>query len=104
RGMTPAANPANNGIVNRLLGTVSAVTTPDRTALAEHTRKVYALTPYTDAIRLNPANAPIGSPIPRTVGASSPLKHVFYIIREHRNYDQILGDLATGIDDTKQAI
>ena len=60
---------------------------------------MYALTPYSDAIRLTPANAPIGSPIPRTVGGSSPIKHVFYVIRENRTYDQILGDLTEGNGD-----
>lgn len=77
KGMTPAANPVNNGIERRLLGAISVVPTPDRTTLADYTRKVYSLTPYSDAIRLSPANAPIGSPIPQTVGASSPIKHVF---------------------------
>src|SRR5207247_8337814 len=104
KGMTPAANPANNGIEKRLFGTVSAVPAPDRTTLAELTRKVYSLTPYSDAIRLTPANIPVGSPIPRTVGASSPIKHVFYIIRENRTYDQVLGDLPQGNGDQKLAI
>ena len=27
------------------------------------------------------------------VGESSPIKHVFYVIRENRTYDQVLGDL-----------
>jgi len=38
---------------------------------------------------------PVGSPIPRVVGGSSPIKHVFYIIRENRTYDSILGDLTS---------
>jgi len=104
KGMTPAANPANNGIEKRLFGAISMVPAPDRTTLSEYTRKVYSLTPYSDAIRLNPANAPIGSPIPRTVGGSSPIKHVFYIIRENRTYDQILGDLTQGNGDPRLAL
>src|SRR5437762_3152002 len=72
--------------------------------VAELTRKVYSLTPYIDAIRLTPANVPVGSPIPRTVGASSPIKHVFYIIRENRTYDQVLGDLPQGNGDSKLAL
>ena len=36
---------------------------------------------------------PSASPIPRRVGDSSPIKHVFYVIRENRTYDQVLGDL-----------
>src|SRR5206468_1524318 len=40
--------------------------------------------------------APAASPIPARVGGPSPIKHVFYIIRENRTYDQILGDLDRG--------
>ncbi len=63
-----------------------------------------SLTPYSDTIRMKPANIPIGSPIPQVVGGSSPIKHVIYVIRENRTYDQILGDLAEGNGDPKLAI
>ena len=101
---TPAANPLTGGFERRLLGGISIVPMPDRGTLSDMTRKVYNLTPYTDAIRLAPANIPIGSPIPRVVGASSPIKYVFYVIRENRTYDQILGDVAEGNGDPKLAI
>jgi DNA-binding beta-propeller fold protein YncE len=97
--MPSSAAPQGGSSELRLMGTVSAVPTPDRPALAEYTRKVYAVTAYSDATRLAPANTPIGSPIPRTVGASSPIKYVFYIIRENRTYDQILGDVSRGNGD-----
>ena len=80
-------------------GTISIVPVPDRTTLSGYTRTVYALTPYTDKTRLRPMNAPVGSPIPVVVGGSSPIKHVFYVIRENRTYDQILGDLRQGNGD-----
>src|SRR5262249_5088905 len=54
------------------------------------------LTPYTEAGRLAPAGAPAGSPVPAKVGLPSPIKHVFYVIRENRTYDQVLGDLPEG--------
>jgi hypothetical protein len=60
---------------------------------------VYALTPYSDATLLAPAGAPAGSPIPRKVGGTSPIRHVFYVIRENRTYDQILGDMSEGNGD-----
>ncbi|HEV3057510.1 MAG TPA: bifunctional YncE family protein/alkaline phosphatase family protein [Vicinamibacterales bacterium] len=96
KGNTPAANPLSGGWDSRLRGLLSIVPTPDRLALADLTRRTYGLTPYTDAIRLTPSNVPIGSPVPRVVGGSSPIKHVFYIIRENRTYDQILGDIPEG--------
>jgi YVTN family beta-propeller protein len=104
KGFTPAPNPLTGGMEVRLLGAVSILPTPDRTTLLEMTRKVLTLTPYSDATRLTPIGVPIGSPIPRTVGAASPIKHVFYIIRENRTYDQVLGDLTEGNGDPKLAI
>jgi YVTN family beta-propeller protein len=38
-------------------------------------------------------------PIPEEVGQASPIKHVFYIIKENRTYDQVLGDLPQGNGD-----
>ncbi len=78
---------------------MSIVPAPDERALDAYTKKVYALTPYSDAARLRPARAPAASPIPRAVGGASPIKHVFYIIRENRTYDQILGDMPEGNGD-----
>ncbi|MEP6919043.1 MAG: hypothetical protein ABJC89_25600, partial [Acidobacteriota bacterium] len=98
KGLVSAAKPTDDDGQVRLQGAVSALPTPDRVALAEYSRRVLAVTPYTDAIRMNPT-VPVGSPIPRVVGGSSPIKHVFYIIRENRTYDSILGDMKQGNGD-----
>jgi hypothetical protein len=37
-----------------------------------------------------------GNPIPAAVGGTSPIKHVLYIIKENRTYDQIFGDIKEG--------
>jgi len=101
KGLRPAANPNSGGMETRLLGAASLVPTPDRTTLADYTRKVYSMTPYSDAGRLVAVGVPIGSPIPQMVGGVSPIKHVFYVIRENRTYDQVLGDLTTGNGDSR---
>jgi YVTN family beta-propeller protein len=80
-------------------GAISTIPTPNAAALERLTATVRALTPYTDATRLAPADAPAASPIPRRVGDTSPIKHVFYVIRENRTYDQVLGDLPRGNGD-----
>ena len=98
KGLASAAKPIDNDGQVRLQGAVSVLPVPDRVALAEYTRRVLAVTPYTDAIKMSPI-VPVGSPIPRVVGGSSPIKHVFYIIRENRTYDSILGDLRQGNGD-----
>ncbi len=40
-----------------------------------------------------------GNPVPRSVGESSPIKYVFYVIKENRTYDQVLGDIPEGNGD-----
>jgi len=98
KGLVPAPKMVDDGPELRLQGAVSMLAVPDRVTLANYTRQVVAVTPYSDATRMTP-NVPIGSPIPGTVGASSPIKHVFYIIRENRTYDSILGDMKQGNGD-----
>jgi DNA-binding beta-propeller fold protein YncE len=104
KGITPAPNPTQGGAEKRLVGLLTAVSVPDAGTLAEYNRKVYSLTPYTDATRLTNASVPVGSPIPRVVGGSSPIKHVLYIIRENRTYDSVLGDLPQGNGDPSLTI
>ncbi|HEY7058520.1 MAG TPA: alkaline phosphatase family protein, partial [Vicinamibacterales bacterium] len=78
---------------NMFQGAISTVPLPNAAALTRYSMQVRELTPYSDVHRLQPADAPRASPIPRRVGDSSPIKHVFYVIRENRTYDQVLGDL-----------
>lgn len=83
-------------IVNLLKGIVSTVEVPDAKQLAAYTKQVYANCPYTtDTLTEKPANPPrAGSnPIPSKVGDPSPIKHILYIIKENRTYDQVLGDM-----------
>ncbi len=98
KGLISAAKPTDDDGSVRLQGAVSMLPVPDRVTLADYTRRVLAVTPYNDAIKMNPT-VPVGSPIPRQVGGSSPIKHVFYIIRENRTYDSILGDMKQGNGD-----
>ncbi len=73
----------------------STVTVPDPVQLAAYTRQVYANSPYSDDLLDNPAKAPKrgSSAIPSRPGDKSPIKHVLYIIKENRTYDQVLGDM-----------
>ncbi|HVU36510.1 MAG TPA: alkaline phosphatase family protein, partial [Opitutaceae bacterium] len=40
-----------------------------------------------------------GGPIPDRVGGKSPIRHVIYVIKENRTYDQVFGDLPAGNGD-----
>src|SRR6185295_7987356 len=100
RGPQPGVRETPGQYVGEMLhGSLSILAVPDEEDLAEYTRTVYRVTPYTAAGRLAPAGAPKGSPIPAKVGGASPIKYVFYIIRENRTYDQILGDVERGNGD-----
>ena len=100
RGPQPTSSGSEGQYQGQLLqGALSIIDVPDAAALKTLTSRVYSVTPYSDATKLRPANAPADSPIPRAVGDPSPIKHVFYVIRENRTYDQVFGDLEKGNGD-----
>jgi YVTN family beta-propeller protein len=72
--------------------------------LAGYTRKVYANTPYNDALLLAARAPHAPSIIPSKVGQGSPIKHIIYIIKENRTYDQVYGDLPHTNGDPRLAI
>ena len=80
-------------------GTMSIINVPDERRLAEYTRQVYRNSPYTKE-REKLAEGEPGNPVPQRVGEPSPIKYVFYIIKENRTYDQVLGDMPEGNGDT----
>ncbi len=80
-------------------GSMSIVHEPNAKELGRYSKQVYANTPYTKEKELQ-TNGEVGNPVPMKVGASSPIKHVFYLIKENRTYDQVLGDMPKGNGDT----
>jgi len=80
-------------------GTMSVIPTPDEKTLALWSKAVYENIPYTKDKETNAQGEP-GNPIPMKLGEPSPIKYVFYIIKENRTYDQVLGDMPEGNGDT----
>jgi DNA-binding beta-propeller fold protein YncE len=80
-------------------GTLSMIPTPSEALLATYSKVVYNNTPYKKELEMSAAGKE-GNPIPQKVGAASPIKHIFYIIKENRTYDQVLSDVAGGNGDT----
>jgi len=83
---------------NNLTGLMSFVDTPSKVQLAAYTKEVYENSPYRDEM-LAKAEIKGNSVIPAEVGKGSPIKHVLYIIKENRTYDQVFGDLPHGNGD-----
>ncbi|GAB4025023.1 bifunctional YncE family protein/alkaline phosphatase family protein [Spirosoma koreense] len=95
-GPNPQANPGPVQYIAGLFkGTLSIIDSPDADILAAYSRLVYANTPYTKT-KESQAEGETGNPVPMRVGDPSPIKYVFYIIKENRTYDQILGDVKEG--------
>jgi YVTN family beta-propeller protein len=82
-------------IGNVLSGAVSVVDLPDAGQLAAYTRQVRA--------NLPPASEAVAEPaqMAEARAAFGHIKHVLYIIRENRTYDQVFGDIPGGDGDPK---
>jgi YVTN family beta-propeller protein len=67
-------------------GNISVISEPDERALAAYTQQVMR----NDGV--------IGSIKTKLFAGTSPIKHVIYIIKENRTYDQLFGDVAAAGD------
>ena len=78
-------------------GTVSLIELPtekDRAArFGGWTREALATRP---AAVHRPEAAPTAGPVPAAPGGSTPIRHVIYVVKENRTYDQVFGDLPLG--------
>jgi YVTN family beta-propeller protein len=73
-------------IADNLVGSVRRIALPDDAALHRGVAEVESLgAPYA-------LHSPPPSPIVR---AGGPIRHVIYVVKENRTYDQILGDIAS---------
>ena len=102
-GPTAPGSRRDQYIAALLTGSLSIIPLPGPAELRRDTRRVFANSPYRDAL-LTRESWPRRSPIPRTLDGASPIQHVLYIIRENRTYDQVLGDDPRGNGDPRLAI
>jgi YVTN family beta-propeller protein len=92
------------------LGSVSIIKVPDEKKLADYSAQVRENTLLAKkqeqiALMLDKAKSTGAAdlkkvPVPTLPGEISVFKHVLYIIKENRTYDQVFGDLAQGNGDT----
>ncbi len=82
-------------------GTVSIVPVPDAKALATYTAVSHTnIRQETfEHAKLPARPGQPARPVPERVGEPSVFKHVIYIIKENRTYDQVLGDVKRGNGD-----
>ena len=81
------------------LGTISMIPIPDPRELDKMTKKVVSNNTWAIKQKKSNSKAEI-VPLPQVPGQKSFFKHVVYIIKENRTYDQVLGDMPQGNGDT----
>ena len=72
-----------------IVGNISAVNLPDDPSLVRYTQQVMR------------NNGLLGPRATRLFPGGSPIKHVIYVIKENRSYDQVFGDVEKSGDGTK---
>jgi DNA-binding beta-propeller fold protein YncE len=83
-------------------GSLSLIPLPGKAELAAWTQKTLnnLRYPLLAQAGLPPRRDRPPAPVPERAGEASVFKHVIYIIKENRSYDQVLGDVAAGNGDS----
>lgn len=82
------------------LGSISIIPIPDKEGLAKMTAQVSANNSLSEWYSKQTSNEKKEVAMPAFPGQTSPIKHVVYIIKENRTYDQVFGDMPQGNGDT----
>jgi DNA-binding beta-propeller fold protein YncE len=104
-GPQPGVRSQTNSVVQLIArlfpGSLSVIDIPSRSKFERELKSLTA-----QAYRCTPQNTgqsatthSTDNPVPQRVGAPSPIKYVFYLIKENRTYDQVFGDVARGKGD-----
>lgn len=78
-------------VTNNMPGLVSMIPAPSSDDLSEATERVRSNL----RAAASTTRRPVHSPIPSPKRGSSPIKHVLYIVRQNRTFDQVFGDLGS---------
>ncbi len=102
--MSPLKSPSTTNLLynsHNMMASISVIPFQDMKQLKAYTDTVIALNDLSRALSVRekpqPSVKPV--PVPVRIGEPSLFKHVLYIIKENRTYDQILGDMIQGDGD-----
>ena len=86
---------------HNMLASISIIRVPDTQTLRAYTDTVIAVNDLSRSLtaRDKPRESVRPKPVPERIGEPSVFKHVLYIIKENRTYDQVLGDMKQGDGD-----
>ncbi|MCE1197332.1 MAG: bifunctional YncE family protein/alkaline phosphatase family protein [Marinilabiliales bacterium] len=97
-------NPKYNS--HKEMASVSVIAVPERKDPAKLTERVKKANQHfrLDVTARLPRKKAEPVPVPERIGEPSPIKHILYIIKENRTYDQVLGDMKQGDGDSTLTI
>jgi acid phosphatase len=101
-GPNPTKNPESTPdqyIGSMIKGSMSVVDVTDPVQLALYTRQVVQNNGFDEGSKVRVAGQPQEHVIPLRPGDPSPIKHIIYIIKENRTFDQVFGSLGKGNGD-----
>lgn len=95
----PNAPPAVEYVAHIQTGTVAFLPAPNEDQLGAFTTTVMQNSPYSDDMIYGPITDDQQAYFSTTENHPSSIKHVIYVIKENRTYDQVLGDMDKGNGD-----
>jgi len=100
KGLTSMPNPKFKNFKDQYIGslfkgTISIINYPDNKKLKEYSQHVYKNTPYSSS-KNDWTGLQNVIPSEHNGKRSEKIRHVFYVIKENRTFDQVYGDLAKG--------
>jgi YVTN family beta-propeller protein len=92
--------------IHQQLASVSVIPFPNSKELNKLTNEVIQmnLVSRIEQLHLTPRENIIPKPIPERLGEPSVFKHIIYIIKENKTYDQVFGDLPKGRNDSSLTV
>jgi YVTN family beta-propeller protein len=91
--------PPDQYIATMIKGSLSQITVPGKKQLAAYTDQVVAHNGFNEGDKIRTSGTPPSSVIPLHPGDPTPIKHVIYVIKENRTFDQEFGSLGKGNGD-----
>ncbi len=84
------------------MASISIIPVPDKKELKAYSERVMATSQHfrLDLTAKLPRKNAEPVPVPERIGEPSVIKHVLYVIKENRTYDQVLGDMKKGDGDS----
>lgn len=89
----------NSKVPNPMTGALSIIDVPDEEQLNKYTKQVVENNGFDERDKVRISSNKAKEVIPRHVGDPSKIKHVIYIVKENRTYDQLFGSLEKGNGD-----